>query len=419
LKLRLHVQQAERICTTIERWLITLVPIALVTLSGVADVFCSVVAILFVVRSAIRRDGASFNRHWFIALLVLWIYLCIRSVFAIHPVASLSEAFVWLRYPVFAIAASETLRHDDDRRRFVTITMWSVLFLSVDAIAQYFVGYDIAARPEQDDMRLTGPFGRPRVGITIAWMFLPPLLALVQCRRWLWAAALGGASILAITLSGERMSLATLGLDVIGLLILLPHWRRQILIVVGLCAALLLVVMIARPSLYQRQVNSTWHVVTALDQSPYGVLWSSGLAIASEHPIFGVGMRNYRIVCPDPALGPLLGIHDYPRCSTHPHNYYLEWAIAGGIPALVFFVTAMGLLLRDLLVYGDTRNLLFTGLVATILMRLWPVASTTSFFHNWSAIPLFLTIGWALSYLPEQRSAREQAFAPAVQSARQ
>jgi hypothetical protein len=85
----------------------------------------------------------------------------------------------------------------------------------------------------------------------------------------------------------------------------------------------------------------------------------------------------------------------------------------------VFFVTAMGLLLRDLLVYGDTRNLLFTGLVATILMRLWPVASTTSFFHNWSAIPLFLTIGWALSYLPEQRSAREQAFAPAVQSARQ
>jgi hypothetical protein len=47
------------------------------------------------------------------------------------------------------------------------------------------------------------------------------------------------------------------------------------------------------------------------------------------------------------------------------------------------------------------------------------VASTTSFFHNWSAIPLFLTIGWALSYLPERGSAREQAFAPAVQSARQ
>jgi O-antigen ligase len=419
LRLGLHGWQSEPICTSIERLLILLVPIALVTLSGMADVLCSVAAILFVVRSAIRRDLSAFSRHWFIALLILWVYLCIRSVFAVHPIASLGEAFIWLRYPVFAIAASEVLRRDDDRRRFVTITIWSVVFLSVDAIAQYFVGYDIAARPEQDDLRLTGPFGRPRVGITIAWMFLPPLLALVQGRRWLLATALGAASILAITLSGERMSLATLALDVIGLLVLLPHWRRQILLVVGLGAALLFVVMIARPSLYQRQVNSTWHVVTALGQSPYGVLWNSGLAIASEHPIFGVGMRNYRNVCPDPAFGPLLGIHDYPRCSTHPHNYYLEWAIAGGIPALVVFVAAMGLLLRDLLVYGDTRNLLFTGLVATILMRLWPVASTTSFFHNWSAIPLFLTIGWALSYLPERGSAREQAFAPAVQSARQ
>jgi hypothetical protein len=78
----------------------------------------------------------------------------------------------------------------------------------------------------------------------------------------------------------------------------------------------------------------------------------------------------------------------------------------------------MGLLLRDLLVHGDRRNLLFAGLVATILMRLWPLAPTTSFFLSWSAIPLFLVIGWALSYLPEKRSGGEQAVAPGIQPAR-
>jgi len=408
-----------RICATAERWLVLLVPIALVSVSGVADVFCSVAAMLFVTRAVVRRDGSAFNRPWIITLLMLWIYLCIRSVFATDPVASLGDAVVWLRYPVFALAASEALRNDDDRRHFITIYACSVAFLSADAILQYFVGYDIAAHPQPGEMRLTGPFGRPRVGITIAWMFLPPLLALVERRQWLWATALGGISILAITLSSERMALATLGLDVLGLLILLPHWRRQILIVVGICAALVFLVMIARPSLFERQVNSTWHVVTALDHSQYGVIWNSGLAIASEHPVFGVGMRNYRIVCPEPAFGPLLGAHDLPRCSTHPHNYYLEWLIAGGIPALVTFVVAMGLLLRELLVYGDRRNLLFVGLVATILMRLWPLAPTTSFFQNWSAIPLFLTIGWALAYVPEQRSVAEQAGAPGVQAVRQ
>ena len=408
-----------RICGTIERWLVLLVPIALVSVSGVADVLCSVAAMLLVVRAVLQRDNSTFNRPWIITLLMLWIYLCIRSVFATDPVASLGDAVVWLRYPMFAIAASEVLRNDGDRRRFITIYACSVGFLSADAILQYFVGYDIAAHPQPGEMRLTGPFGRPRAGIALAWMFLPPLLALVQRRQWLWATALGGISIFAITLSSERMALATLGLDALGLLILLPQWRRQVLIVVGICAALVFLVMFARPSLLERQVNSTWQVVTALDQSQYGVIWNSGLAIASEHPVFGVGMKNYRIVCPDPAFGPLLGVHDLPRCSTHPHNYYLEWLIAGGIPAVVMFVVAIGLLLRDLLAYGDRRNLLFVGLVATILMRLWPLAPTTSFFQNWCAIPLFLTIGWALAYLPQQRSVAEQAGAPGVQAARQ
>ena len=215
MRLGLDCRRADRICTATERWLVPLVPIALVSVSGVADVFCSVVAILFIVRAAVRRDGSAFNQSWFIALLLLWIYLCIRSAFAAHAGASLGEAIIWLRYPVFAIAAGKALSNADDRRRFVTITVCSVLFLSADAILQYCIGYDVTAHQQQNDMRLTGPFGRPRVGITIAWMFLPPLLALIERRRWLWAAALGGTSILAIVLSGERTSLATLGLDVI------------------------------------------------------------------------------------------------------------------------------------------------------------------------------------------------------------
>lgn len=405
--------RADEVCTSIESWLIALVPVALVTVSGVADVLCSVVAIMFVVRAAVRRDWAWASRPWVTTILLLWLYLCIRSSVAIRPLASVGDALAWLRYPIFAIAVSHALRHDVSRQRLITAAVWSVLFLAVDAILQYSVGYDITGHPRDPDMRLTGPFGRPRVGITIAWLFLPPLLALVEQRRWRLAGAVGGSAILAIVLSGERMSLMTLGLDAAGLLILLPQWRRQILAVVGIGAALMIAVLIVRPSLYERQVNSTLQVVSAIDQSPYGVLWNGGLSIASEYPAFGVGMRNYRIVCPEPQFGPLRSPRDYPRCSTHPHNYYLEWLIAGGVPALAGFLLAMGLLLRDLLVYGDRRSVLFAGLVATILVRLWPVASTTSFFLAWSAIPLFLMIGWALSYLPEQRRA------PRVQLARQ
>ena len=294
-------ERAERIAGDAVRWLVPLVPVALVTVSGVADVFCSLVAIVTLLRAALARDWSWFERPWFIVLLLLWAYLMIRSGFAMQPGRSLGEAFVWLRYPVFAIAVSHVLNLPADRERFVKVIAGCVLFLSVDAIVQYLIGYDIAAQPEQDDLRLTGPFGRPRVGITIAWLFLPPLLALVERRRWPWAIAVGGTAILAILLSRERTSLVTLGIDALALLLVAPLWRRQIAIAAAACAAVLLLVAVARPALYQRQVGSTMQVVAKLDQSPYGVIWSRGLAIAEAHPVAGLGMRTYRVVCPDPA----------------------------------------------------------------------------------------------------------------------
>jgi hypothetical protein len=47
LKLELSNPAADRISVAVERWLVPLVPVALVSLSGVADVFCSVLGILF------------------------------------------------------------------------------------------------------------------------------------------------------------------------------------------------------------------------------------------------------------------------------------------------------------------------------------------------------------------------------------
>jgi O-antigen ligase len=409
-----YAATADRIGIEVQRWLVPLVPIALVSVSGVADVLCSIVAITFVARAAIRRSVAWFAQPWFIVLLLLWTYLCVRGLFAIRPFESLGEALIWLRYPVFALAVSDVLRNDADRARFIKCLAASVLFLSVDAILQYCIGYDVIGRPQDSDLRLTGPFGRPRVGITIAWMFLPAALALAVQRRFVWSALVGGASVVAIALSGERMALATLVLDAVALVILLPHRRREAMVVAGACAALLLLLIAARPALYQRQVETTWHVLTSLGESHYGVLWRSGLRIAEANPVFGVGMKEFRYVCPDPAYGPLLGPDNFPRCSTHPHNYYVEWTDAGGIPALIGFVVAMLLLLRDLLRFGDRRDLLFSGLVATVLMRLWPVATNTSFFIGWSGIPLFLMVGWALAYLPAPRSLPGKQRAPEV-----
>ena len=386
-----------------ERVMLLLTPVMLASFSGVADVFCSLIDLLFVGRAVARRDFAWIRRPWLTILLAIWLYLGLRGLVSAHPGRSFAEALIWIRYPIFAVAISDRLRDEAFRNRLITVSAWSVMLLSLDAILQYVVGHDIIGRPIESDRRLTGPFSAPRVGIGIAWMFLPPLMGLLDQRRWALAAGVGASALLAITLSGERMALVTVVLDVVLLGLLLQQWRRQRLIILGVLAVILVALFVSQPALFDRQILSIGRTAMNLGHSPYGVIWNRALVMAADHPVFGVGMYNYRVLCIDPVYGPIDLKDPLPLCSTHPHNFYIEWLVAGGIPVLVGFLVAMILLLRDLLVKTTVRDSLFAGLVATIMMRLWFFAPTTSFFLSWSAIPLFLYVGWALSYLPVQK----------------
>ena len=391
MRAEVELSRIEGTAELLERWALLLIPVALVTLSGVADALCTFVAVSFFARAV---------------LLLIWLYLLGRSLVSVEPSRSLLDALIWVRYPVFAVAVSRILPDPLWRDRLIMVSTGAVLFLACDAIVQYLVGFDIVGRPVQPDGRLTGTFKSPRVGICIAWMFLPPLMGLLDQRRLWLAAVLGISSVLAIMLSGERMALLTVGLDVIFLAVLFPVWRRRILVTAVVAVAVFVLIVALQPALLDRQVFSIWRTASGLGESHYGIIWSRALAIAAEHPIFGVGMHNYRVVCPDLAFGPVDQPDGYARCSTHPHNYYIEWLLAGGIPVLVAFITATVLLVRQILRDGQPRDGLFFGLVATLLMRLWYLASNTSFFLGWSAIPLFLYVGWALAYTPARAQVR-------------
>jgi hypothetical protein len=50
------------------------------------------------------------------------------------------------------------------------------------------------------------------------------------------------------------------------------------------------------------------------------------------------------------------------------------------------------------LLTGGASPVLF-GCFVMLAIRLWPLQSNTSFFIAWSAVPMFLLIGWGLSYV--------------------
>jgi O-antigen ligase len=142
-------------------------------------------------------------------------------------------------------------------------------------------------------------------------------------------------------------------------------------------------------------------VVLDFSESHYGIAWKSALDIFADYPLFGVGVLNFRKVCPDEKYGPAeVGEKNYSRCTNHTHNIYFEWLVEGGMIGFAGIMLFAFFVLREFLriLPSQKHNLVFIALAASAAMRLFPLSSSASFHSNWSAIPMWLAIGWALAY---------------------
>jgi len=374
-------------------------PLALIV--SAQEVVMSGVSLLFIWHSWRSRDFSWMREPWFAALLALWAFAFVRTAVD-HPTATgVLLALHWIHFAVYAAALAYWILPDEgSRRRLLYATVAALSFYAFDCLFQFVFGIDIIGRRAWD-FRLTSVFSKPGVGVEIAWLCLPALLGLWRDQKPVWAAAFGCACFAAVFLSGDRTGL----LDLVGagLLVgvLYRPLRKPFLVFVPIVAILATGLLILSPKMRERQIDTTLASIEHFSQSPYGIVFTSGLDIAREHPLFGVGLHNYQGACLDERLGPLqVGPEHELRCQGHPHNSYLLWLAETGGIGLALYGLFTGLLIATVLRSGAWKSgdAVFYGLVASLALRLWPLSGGTSFFSSWSAGPLFLVVGWTLAY---------------------
>ncbi|MDD3029736.1 MAG: O-antigen ligase family protein [Alphaproteobacteria bacterium] len=393
-------------------WLTILIPLALVVGRAPADVLVSATALLFFADSALHKKWGWVKKPWVVAALLLWLYTVVRAAFIPGmPGDALWAAFVWVRYIVFAASLADwTLAEEKGRTRLLQSLTAAVLFLSSDAIIQYITGYDVLGHTWWYETRLTGPYNRPILGMTIANLFAPVLFWLLQKKKFLLSFLVTTISFEAVFLSGDRMGFLFAAFIVAVWLFFLV--RAKPAYGLSAFAALLgLGILLAQsPHLAERQFASTLETMKEKTESPYALVWRSALDVGMTNPLFGVGIKQFRVLCPEERFGPVtVPDTEYLRCYTHPHNAYMEWFSEEGVIGLLGFI-GFGFVLFFSMgksVLSHRTDLIFWGLGAMLAMRLMPLFITTGFFNNWVAIPFWLALGWAMSY---SKPATKQPF---------
>src|SRR4051812_11101071 len=145
---------------------------------SVADIAISLVAVAFLVQSAMVRDFAWVRQTWVKIALVFWIYAIARGLLSNHIAESAGHAAVWIRFIVFLAALQAlALRSSALLKLMLCMFVGASLFGAADTLFQFAVGRDILGKPMLGD-RLTGPIGSAAIGTILLFAGLPMLALL-------------------------------------------------------------------------------------------------------------------------------------------------------------------------------------------------------------------------------------------------
>jgi len=277
------------------------------------------------------RTMPPFFASWQARLFLAFYCITFLSYLAMgHGIWYLSH---WLSYSSFLMFFFITLAVVDtvSRVRWVVLSaIGSIALASAYVVRDWQVTHNLYA-----DYRPGWIVGDPNYFTVDALLFTPVALLLLQQKqpRWQRLYCLG---CLAITLAAVLFSASRggfLGLVAACIFFLLKSEQRvRNFILVCMTIAVLSLPMQISP--VQRLLHPT-HSDDDAQQTRLAV-WSGGLKMIEDHPIFGVGLDNYRI-----ATQNYVNYGDIPAGETGTrvaHNSYLEIAAEMGLPALFIFL---------------------------------------------------------------------------------
>jgi len=177
---------------------------------------------------------------------------------------------------------------------------------------------------------------------------------------------------------------------VVATLYLLARWKPQTLWAVPV---LLVVLLLAGPSLIRRRVWLAFHPTEDPALAIRLEMWQTGLRMVKEHPWVGVGPDNIPLVYMrylPPGTTPLYGYHD------HLHDNVLQIAAERGLPCLVawlWFMLALGWHILRI-----RRSLSSARWVADGAFAAWLAFAAEGFFEfNFGTTPVLMVFLFLMS----------------------
>ena len=410
--------------------LLILMPLALISGPFLPDLFIVLISLIFLFVFNKKRQLFSLKSNFFTFFLIFYFYLILTSILSDNFYQSIKSSITYLRFGLFSLAIFFILNNKKNFIKYFYLMMcFTFIILIFDGYFQFITGKNIFGFKSIRPDRLGGLFFDELILGSYLGNILPILLTLYilnkEYFKKYYILILVLLSYILIFLSGERSAFFTTTLYLIMVTPFLIGIKRTVIlfILIGtIFATLISTNKNMKSRYYDQMLMHTLGVGKHASENSTKItfmpdhigLFSSAIDIFQNNFFVGGGVKTFRIYCKDTVNEKLLELRtDLPNmlfCNTHPHNYYLQLLAETGLIGFLFILAVFIKLFYNyikqvyyLIKLDKNISKEYVMILSGLIIYIWPLTTTGSFFNNWICSILFLQIGIYL-YATENES---------------
>ena len=387
--------------TKVNIFLIILLPVSLLTGSLILNLNIFLIVFFFLIDCKKRNIFLLFKEKSFIFLLIIWLYLIFNSIYVGDTSDSIIRAMGFIRFIFLTYAIFFYLNLNNKIYENLIFKYWIYLFLivSVDLIFESIFDKNILGNQPNYPGRLASFTGDELKIGGYYFGFISLALSYIYNRNKNFFYI---TFILFFTLSlliGERANFIKIFIIYIMFLIFIFEISnlKKIIALISLC--IIASVIISNANGFKSKFYN--HVFNVYNDEPITIKllnpenlvknlhfshYYTAINIFKHNPIFGVGMKEFRIESKKKKYSPISGAYGL---GMHPHQVHFEILSELGIIGYMLIISNLFYTIINALKNNDNKNIFIKVAIIFIVVSFIPLIPSGSFFTTYGA-----TIYW-------------------------
>ena len=385
---------------------IALLPISLLSGELIINIFTILISIFFILELSYKKKFDFLNDWSFYLIIFLWLTFLINLIFSQDSSLGLFRSIGFLRFVLLVHAIKYIFLYREKDYKKTILNMWLIVFIVVnlDLVIEYFNGKNILGFKSKLDGRLASflndelKIGGYYLGFT--FIAISTIYQFYNKKRLIFTTLLAIFLIISFII-GERSNFLKLFLISIFLsFIFFNKSRIKIFSTIALCFLIFLLIIFNDDKLKYRYVEQS--NMNDITNNIYFKHYETAILIFEKYPIFGVGIKNFRVEIKNLVNDQFKDDKSYNNrhiLTTHPHQINFELIAETGLFGFLSYLIFMTIsLFKAYKSYIFNRNILLlsTGLFCFIYIN--PVLPSGSFFTTYAATIFWINYGIMLAF---------------------